>query len=69
MYRKVIAQLLYKHGVPQYDPKSMTLRDWRLFIDSSKRSLNCVMLHNGNNFAFLPFVHSTTLKRNYEAVK
>ena len=24
--------------------------DWRLFIDSSKRSLKCVLLHNGNPF-------------------
>jgi len=32
VYCTDIAQLLHKLGVPQYEPK-----DWRLFIDSSKR--------------------------------
>lgn len=50
--------------MPQYEPK-----DWRLFIDSSKRSLKCVLLHNGNQFASVPIAHSTTLKEKYEAVK
>ena len=39
------------------------------FIDSSKRSLKCVRLHNGIQFASVPIVHSTTLKEKYEAVK
>jgi len=43
VYCTDIAQLLNKLGVPQYDPK-----DWRLFIDSCKRSLKCVLHHNGN---------------------
>ncbi|QQP48982.1 Uncharacterized protein FKW44_009477 [Caligus rogercresseyi] len=43
--------------------------DWRLFIDSCKRSLKCVLLHNGNQFASIPLAHSTTLKEKYEAVK
>lgn len=64
VYCADIAQLLLKLGVPQYEPK-----DWRLFIDSSKRSLKCVLLHNGNQFASIPLAHSTTLKENYEAVK
>ena len=59
-----IAQLLRKLGVPQYQPEY-----WRLFIDNSKRSLKCVRLHNGNRFASVPLVHSTTLKEKYEAVK
>ena len=63
MYCTDIAQLLLKLGVPQYEPK-----DWRLFIDSSKRSLKCVLLHNGNHFASVPITHSTTLKEKYEAV-
>ena len=57
MYVADIAQLLLKLGVSQYKPK-----DWRLFIDSSKRSLKCVLQHNGNQFASVPFAHSTTLK-------
>ena len=64
VYSGDIAQLLLKLGVPQYEPK-----DWRLFIDSSKRSLKCVLLHNGNQFASVPIAHSTTLKEKYEAVK
>ena len=30
------------------------LNDWRLFIDSSKRSLKCVLLHNGNQYGSIP---------------
>jgi hypothetical protein len=30
----------------KYEPE-----EWRLFIDSSKRSLKAVLLHNGNNYA------------------
>ena len=47
VYCADIAQLL-----PQYEPKH-----WRLFIDSSKRSLKCILLQ------------STTLKEKYDAVK
>ena len=64
VYCTDIGLLLHKLGVPQYEPK-----DWRLFIDSSKRSLKCVLLHNGNQFASVPLAHSTTLKEKYEAVK
>ena len=63
VYCAGIVQLLLKLGVPQYEAK-----DLRLFIDSSKRSLKCVLLHNGNQFASVPIAHSTTLKK-YEAVK
>ena len=59
-----IAQLLLKLEVPQYKPN-----DWRLFIDSSKRSRECVLLHNGNQFASEPIAHSTTLREKYEAMK
>ena len=47
-----------------YEPKY-----WRLFIDSSKRALKCVLLHNGNQLASVPIAHSTTLKENYETVE
>ena len=46
-----IAQLLHNLGVPQYQPE-----DWRMFIDSSKQSLKCVLC-------------TTTLKEKYETVK
>ena len=43
--------------------------DWRLFIDISKRSLKCVLLHNGNQYGSIPIGHSVTLKENYENIK
>ena len=43
--------------------------DWRLFIDSSKRSLKCVLLHNGNQYGSIPIGHSVTLKENYKNIK
>ncbi|KAL7291798.1 hypothetical protein TKK_0014580 [Trichogramma kaykai] len=39
--------------------------EWRLFIDSSKRSLKAVLLHNTNKFASIPIAHSTTTKETY----
>ena len=42
---------------------------WRLFIDSSKRSLKCVLLHNGNKFACVPIGHSVIVKNHYLNVK
>ena len=43
--------------------------NWRLFIDSSSRSLKCVLLHNGNQYAPLPIAHSTRLKEEYQNIK
>ena len=43
--------------------------DWRLFIHSSKRSLKCVLLHNGNQYESIPTGHSVTLKENYKNIK
>ena len=60
VYCTDIVHLLRKLGVQQYES-----RDWRLFIDSKKRSLKCVLLHNGNQFASAPLAHSTTLKEKY----
>ena len=45
----------------EYDPN-----EWRLFIDSSKRSLKAVLLHNGNTYASVPVAHSVPLKECYE---
>ena len=44
-------------------------REWRLFIDSSTKSLKTVSLHNGNIFPSLPIAHSVHLKKNYKSVK
>ena len=38
--------------------------DWRLFIDSSKWSLEGVLLHNGNKYPSNPIVHSVYLKES-----
>ncbi|KAL7291721.1 hypothetical protein TKK_0014509 [Trichogramma kaykai] len=43
--------------------------EWRLFIDSSKRSLKAVLLHNTNKYASIPIAHSTTMHETYESMK
>jgi len=48
----------------KYDPT-----EWRLFIDSSNRSLKGVLLHNGNEFASLPVAHSVQMKETYANMK
>ena len=40
--------------------------EWRLFIDSSKRSLKAVLLHNGNLKTSISFSHSVHLAESYE---
>lgn len=55
--------LLLKMGLSKYQPS-----EWRLFIDSSKRSLKCVLLHNGNQFGSVPIAHSTKLKEEYQNI-
>ena len=60
----LVEGVLKKLGVTQYDPN-----DWQLFIDSCKRSLKCVLLHNGNEFGSIPFGHSTTLKEKCSVIK
>lgn len=47
-----------------YDPSN-----WRLFVDSSTRSLKAVLLHNGNKYPSIPIAHSVHLKEGYENVK
>ena len=59
-----VAELLEVMSVPQYDPN-----EWRLFIYSSKKSIKCVLLHNGNLFGIIPIGHSVYLKEKHEHVK
>ena len=40
--------------------------DWRLFIDSSKRSLKGVLLHNGNKYPSIPIAQSVYVKESYD---
>lgn len=37
-------------------------------MDSPKRSLKVVLLHNGKIFASVPVVNSTKLKADYKAI-
>jgi len=64
VYCNNVEGLLKMLGVVEYKPN-----DWRLFIDSCKRSLKCVLLHNGNAFGSIPLGHSTTLKGKYSEIK
>lgn len=50
-------------------PKAYKGHEWRLFIDSSKRSLKGVLLHNTNRYAPIPVAHSTTMKEAYKSLK
>jgi hypothetical protein len=43
--------------------------EWRLFIDSSKVSLQAVLLHNGNKYPSVPLAHVVNMKESYENTK
>ena len=64
VYCNNILGLLAKMGLSDYNSN-----EWRLFIDSSKRSLKCVLLHKCNNFACVPIGHSVVVKEEYLNVK
>lgn len=53
-------------GLVEHLGTSYNASDWRLFIDSSKRSLKGVLLHNGNEFGSVPVAHSVHLKETYD---
>ena len=40
--------------------------EWRLFIDSSTRSLKAVVLHNGNKYSSIPIGHSVQMKETHD---
>nr|XP_057946992.1 uncharacterized protein LOC131140513 [Doryrhamphus excisus] len=64
VYCHDIPGLLKELGVPHYDPT-----EWRLFIDSSKHSLKCVLLHNGNVYGAVPVGHSVHLREDYDDIR
>ncbi|XP_071748054.1 uncharacterized protein [Lepeophtheirus salmonis] len=43
--------------------------EWRLFIDSSKRSLKYALLHNGNIYGCILIGHSVSMKEEYGNIK
>jgi hypothetical protein len=57
-----IRNLLKKTGLSEFYPS-----EWYLFIASSKRSLKCVLLNNGNKYCSIPIGHSTRMKEEYKA--
>jgi hypothetical protein len=59
VYYSYIPNLINMLGVEYKTDK------WRLFIDSSKRSLKGVLQHNSNHLASVPVVHSVHLKEIY----
>jgi hypothetical protein len=58
-----IGNLLKKTGLSEYNPS-----EWRLFINSSKHSLKCVLLNNGNKYGFIPIGRSTRMKEEFKAI-
>ena len=64
LFTIVMCQDLVAMGFAQYDPN-----EWRLFIDSSKKGLKCVLLHNGNLFGAIPIGHSVYLNEKHEQIK
>ena len=56
VYCHNISGLLQELGMSIYHPN-----DWQLFLDSSRHSLKCVLLHNGNVSAAAPIGHSVYL--------
>jgi hypothetical protein len=55
--------------INQFKDNIYKTTDWRLFIDSSKRSLKGVLLHNGNKYGAVPIAHSVSLKETYESMQ
>jgi hypothetical protein len=53
VFRTEYRNLMHQLGEKEYDPST-----WRLFIDSSKRSLKAVLLHNSNVLASMPLAQS-----------
>ena len=64
LYCDNVSGLLGELDIPSYNPE-----EWRLFLDSSKRSLKCVLLHNGNRYGAVPIGHSTVLKEQQDDIR
>ena len=55
--------------INSYESDIYKSEEWRLFIDSSKRSLKVMLLHNRNEYATIPIAYSTTLEEDYDTMK
>ena len=38
--------------------------EWRLFIDSSKKSIKAVLLYNGNTIGYIPLGYSVNMNES-----
>ena len=45
------------------------VKEWRAFIDSSKRSLKAVLLHIKNKKPSIPIAHFAQLKESYDSIE
>ncbi|GBO18087.1 hypothetical protein AVEN_45742-1 [Araneus ventricosus] len=64
VYCHNVHSLMEKLGISAYNAT-----EWRLFIDSSKRSLKRVLFYNGNLFGAVPLGPSVGLREEYEDIK
>jgi hypothetical protein len=64
VYGNNIPDLVHRLGLSEYDTSER-----RLFIDTSKRRLKGVLLHNGIVSGSVPVTHSVLLKESYENLK
>ena len=64
IYCDIVPGLFGQLGISSYNQEK-----WRLFMDSSKRSLKCVLLHNGNSCGAVSTGHSTVLKEQQQDIR
>ena len=66
-------QFVYCHNIPgllrQLGVASYIPTECRLFLDSSKQSLKCVILRNGNLYGGVPVGQSVHLRETYDDIK
>ena len=69
---RVDGLLCYCHNIKSLFEKlgeDRIANEWLLFLDSSKRSLKAVLLHNGNTKLSVPVSHSVHLKESYGSIE
>ena len=64
VYCQDIQGLLKRMGVEEY-----LLGEWRLFVDTNKRSLKFVLLYNGSEYSPVSIGHSIHVKEKYKEIK
>ena len=55
-------------GLTEFLGPKYEVIEWRLFIDSSNRSLKAVLLNNGNKFSLIPAGHSVEMKESHKSM-